>query len=69
VTASNESPPAQPASPPDGGPTMTCFVTVAVATSQGPGPGPKTLPVAEGQWLMQMKYAVAGDQPPRGWPG
>jgi hypothetical protein len=68
VTASNESPP-QPPEPPDGGPEMSVFVTVAVRTSAGKTPGAVTLPVAEAQSLIGRRLAVAGDQPPRGWPG
>ena len=65
--SSNDSPPSAP--PPDTGPTMDVFVTVAVATSAGAGPGPRTVPVAEGQSLIGRKYAIGGSAPPPNWPG
>jgi len=43
------------------------FLTSAVRTSDGPGPGVKHLPPAEANRLISMRYAVGGDQPPRGY--
>jgi hypothetical protein len=46
----------------DGGPSaVPVFVTNGVRTSDGPGPGHKRLPPQEANWLISMKYAVAGD--------
>jgi hypothetical protein len=61
-------PPAVPPDPERGpGKPVPVFVTVAVRTSDGPGPGVKRLPPAEASALVAMKYAVHGDQPPRGY--
>ena len=54
ASANTAFPVAAPAAPDDSA-TMDVFVTVAVRTSDGPGPGVKTVPVAEGQWLIRQR--------------
>ena len=68
MTASNQSLPQPPAAP-DPGELVPVFLTVAVRTSGGNGPGAVQVPPAEAGALVRAKYAVGGDQPPRGWPG
>jgi hypothetical protein len=61
-------PPVPPPDPVAGdGEPVPVFVTVAVRTSAGPGPGVRRLPPAEAAALVRMKYAIHGDQPPRGF--
>jgi hypothetical protein len=51
------------------GEPVPVFLTSAVRTSAGPGPGVKLLPPAEAAGLVARRLAVAGDRPPRGFPG
>jgi hypothetical protein len=51
------------------GPLVAVFVINAVRTSAGTGPGALQLPAPEASALVARRYAVYGDQPPRGWPG
>ena len=66
--ATNANPPVPPPDPVAGdGEPVPVFVTVAVRASAGPGSGVRHLPPAEAGALVRMKYAVHGDQPPRGY--
>lgn len=65
--ASNESPPLPPAPPADGAELVPVFLTLSVRTSDGSHHGVHHVPPAEAGWLVRMRYACYGDQPPAGW--
>jgi hypothetical protein len=70
MTSNMPDPPAVPPDPVAGeGEPVPVFLTNATRTSSGPGPGVRFVPPEEAAWLVRMKYAVAGESPPRGWPG
>jgi hypothetical protein len=68
VTATNANPP-QYEPPPATGKPVPVFVINGTRTSDGPGPGVKHLPPAEAGALVAARIAVAGENPPQGWPG
>jgi hypothetical protein len=68
ATSNASVPPVPPEPGGDDGDLVTVFVAAGgIRTSDGPGPGVRHVSPAEAAWLIQMRYAVAGETPPRGF--